>query len=114
MDKWKQELILLKYLNAMISMKKLTFNEFCIKCCDGMYDPRLPQESQGTGYIQLRKMVIEQIEPASLEEIHRWENNPTTEELFAKSDIKYLRFLHPLLRPYIIKNWDIIKTLEVS
>ena len=98
----------------MTSVKKLTFNEFCRKHCDWMYDPRLPQEFQCTGYIQLRKMVIEQIEPASLEEMHRWENNPTIEELFSKPDIKYLRFLHPLLRPYIIKNWDVIKTLEVS
>jgi len=95
-------------------MKKLTFNEFCYKHCDGMYEPRLPQEAQCTGYIQLKKMVIEQIEPASLAEISRWENSPTTEELFSEPDIKYLRFLHPLLRPYVIKNWQIIKMLDIS
>ena len=98
----------------MNNMKKLTLNEFCCKCCDGMYEPRLPQEAQGAGYIQLKKMVIEQIEPASLDEINRWENTPTDEELFSKPNIKYLRFLHTLLRPYIIENWQTIKTLDVS
>ena len=98
----------------MMSMKKLTFNEFCRNCCDGMYEPRLSQDTQCTGYIQLKKMVIENIAPASLEEISRWENNPTTEELFSEPNIKYLRFLHPLLRPFIIENWKIIKTLDVS
>lgn len=97
-----------------MNMKKLTFNEFCQNFCDGMYDSRSPQEAQCTGYIQLKKMVVEQIEPASLDEINRWENTPTTDELFSEPDIKYLRFLHPVLRPYIIKNWQTIKTLEVS
>ena len=98
----------------MTNMKKLTFNEFCHKCCDGMYEPRLPQEAQCTGYIQLKKMVIEQIEPATLSEISRWETSPTTEELFSEPNIKYLRFLHPLLRPYIVENWHTIKMLDVS
>ena len=95
-------------------MKKLTFNEFCHKYLDGMYEPKLPQEAQCTGYIQLKRMVVEQIEPASIEEIDRWETSPTPDELFLKPDIKYLRFLHPLLRPYIIENWELIKTLDVS
>ena len=95
-------------------MKKLTFNEFCHKCCDGMYEPRLPQDAQCTGYIELKRMVVENIKPASLEEIERWETTPTSEELFTTPDIKYLRFLHPLLRPYIIENWETIKTLDVS
>ena len=59
-------------------------------------------------------MVVEQIKPASLAEINRWENNPTIKELFSVPNIKYLRFLHPLLRPYVIKNWEIIKNLDVS
>jgi hypothetical protein len=79
-----------------------------------MYEPRLSQDAQCTGYIQLKKMIIENITPASFEEISRWENNPTTEELFSEPNIKYLRFLHPLLRPFIIENWKIIKTLDVS
>ncbi len=95
-------------------MKKLTFNEFCHKCCDGMFEPRLPQDAQCTGYIELKRMVVEDIKPASLDEIERWETNPTSEELFTIPDIKYLRFLHPLLRPYIIENWEVIKTLDVS
>lgn len=95
-------------------MKNITFNEFCRKYCDGMYEPRLPQEAQCTGYIQLKKMVVEQIEPASLQEISRWEQSPTDEELKLIPDIKYLRFLHPTLRPLVIENWDIIKLLEIE
>jgi len=95
-------------------MKNLTFNEFCHKYCDGLYEPRLSEDKQCTGYTQLKKMVIENIEPASLQEINRWENTPTTEELFSEPDIKYLRFLHPLLRPYVIENWQTIKTLDIS
>lgn len=95
-------------------MEKLTFNEFCCKCCDGLYEQRLPEKDQCTGYIKLKKMVTEQIEPASLDEVSRWEDNPTTEELFSEPDIKYLRFLHPLLRPFIIRNWQIIKTMDIS
>lgn len=98
----------------MTNMRELTFNEFCHKYCDRMYEPRLPQESQCTGYIKLKKMVMEQIEPASLEEISRWENTPTTEELFSEPNIKYLRFLHPLLRRFVIENWETIKTMDVS
>jgi hypothetical protein len=95
-------------------MKKLTLNEFCHKCCDGMYEPRLPRDAQCAGYIELKKMIVENINPASLEEINRWETTPTSEELFTTPDIKYLRFLHPLLKPYIIENWETIKTLDVS
>ncbi len=98
----------------MMSMKNLTFNEFCFQCCDGLYNPKLPEEIQCTGYIMLKKMVIENIEPASLAEITRWETNPTHTELFAVPDIKYLRFLHTLLRPYVINNWEIIKTLKIN
>lgn len=94
-------------------MNKLTFNIFCEKHLDGLYDSRFSDEQQCSGYINLKKMVVEQINPASLEEVERWENNPTQEELFAIPDIKYLRFLHPLLRPIIIENWDNIKKLSI-
>ena len=52
-------------------MKKLTFNEFCHKNCDGLYEPRLSEDKQCTGYIQLKKMVVENITPASLKEIEQ-------------------------------------------
>ena len=95
-------------------MKKLTFNEFCVEYLDRMYEPRLPQEQQSTGYLQLKKMVVENITPASLSEIDRWENNPTDDELFSIPDIKYLRFLHPLLRPIIVENWSRIKRMKIE
>jgi hypothetical protein len=78
-----------------------------------MFEPRLSEDAQCTGYITLKKMVVENITPFSLTEINRWENNPTVEELWSPPDIRYLRFLHPILRPYIIKNWKIIKTLKI-
>ena len=92
----------------------MTFDKFCHKCCDRMYDPKLPQEAQCTGYHMLKKMVVQNIKPASLDEIKRWELEPTIEELFSTPNIKYLRFLHPNLRPYIIENWDTIKNLKVK
>lgn len=78
-----------------------------------MYNPKLLDESQCIGYIQLKKMIVNNITPVSLEEINRWETNPTNEELSSVPDIKYLRFLHPNLRPFIIENWDEIKLMEV-
>ena len=39
-------------------MKKMTFDKFCHKCCDRMYDPKLPQEAQCTGYHMLKKMAF--------------------------------------------------------
>lgn len=94
-------------------MENLTFNDFCYKICDGLYDPNFSQEEQCTGYKELKKMVVEKINPASLEEIKRWENEPSETELFSIPDIKYLRFLHPVLRPYIIENWNSIIKLEI-
>lgn len=97
-----------------MNMKKPTFKDFCHTCCDGMYEPRLPEESQCTGYKQLKKMIAENIEPASLKEIERWETHPTIDEMISVPNIKYLRFLHPLLRPYVIEKWDEIKEMDIS
>lgn len=94
-------------------MENLTFNQFCNKFCDGLYEPRLSEDKQCTGYVQLKKMVVENITPASFEEIQRWEKNPTRDELLTTPNIKYLRFLHPLLRPYIIEHWNVIKNLKI-
>lgn len=97
----------------MMKTNNLTFNEFCHLCCDGLYNPKFSDDEQCSGYKNLKKMVVEKITPASLEEIERWENNPTDEELISIPDIKYLRFLHKLLRPYVIDNWNVIKEMNV-
>lgn len=97
----------------MMNMKKITFNEFCEKYCDGLHDSKFSDDKQCTGYLQLKKMVKENITPASLKEMKRWETQPTQQELFQIPDIKYLRFLHHNLRPYIIENWKHIKNLEL-
>ena len=93
---------------------KIIFNEFCHDNCDRLYEPRLPEHCQSTGYLQLKKMVKEGITPASLEEIERWEKNPTLQELLSEPDIKYLRFLHPNLRPFIIVHWNNIKEMKIE
>lgn len=91
----------------------ITFNEYCNKYLGELYDPKFPEEKQCNGYKQLKKMVVEGITPASLEEVVRWRDNPTIEELLSIPDLKYLNFLHPLLRVYVIEDWEIIKTLKL-
>ena len=91
-------------------MLNLTFDEFCHNC--HLYEPTISYEQQCTGYKILKKMVEQDITPASLEEIERWEKNPTIEELFDKPNIKYLRSIHILLRPFIIQEWNKIKKLK--
>ena len=93
-------------------MKQITFNEFCTDICDGLYDPNFSEEEQCTGYKQLKKMVVEKINPASLREIERWETEPTKEELTSTPDIKYLQFLHPITRRFVVENWLDIVTLK--
>lgn len=99
----------------MMTMKKqMSFNDFCYTVLDRMYEPRLPLESQSTGYKLLREMVIKDITPATKEEFDRWKNNPTTEELFSTPDLKYLTFLHVLVRPVVREHWDKIKQLKID
>lgn len=95
-------------------MKKMTFNEFCEHTCDGLYDPEVGDDYQCTGYIQLKKMMVEKTSPASKQEMKRWETNPTEEEMRSTPDIKYLRFLHPLLRKFVVENWLDIVTLKID
>jgi len=95
-------------------MQKIeTFNEFCYHVYDGLYNPAMGYEYQCTGYKELRRMVEQGIEPASMEEIVRWENSTGNEEIILVPDVKYLRFLHPLLRLFIVENWDYIKNLKL-
>ena len=94
-------------------MNVINFNDFCIRFCDNLYEPRLHMESQANGYFQLRKMVEEGIKPASRKEMERCSLYPTELELSSPPDIKYLRFLHPLLRGFIIDNWNTIKNLTL-
>jgi len=99
----------------MTSVKEsqLSFNDFCYKILDKMYEPRLSYEQQCTGYKMLRKMVEEDITPATKEEYERWRTKPTIEELFSEPDLKYLTFLHELVRPVIREHWNKIKNLQL-
>lgn len=92
----------------------LTFEQFCSKYCDKMFEPRLSYNEQCTGYKLLRTMVLGDITPATLEETNRYRNNPTFEELISPPPIKYMFFLHENLRPYIRESWNYIKTLELE
>jgi len=95
-------------------MMNMTLKEFAEKHLDGLYDPRVPEDHQGSGYRLLKTMIVEQIEPATEDECDRWEHYPTSEELIATPPLKYLRFLHPSLRPAIRTNWNYIKTLSIE
>lgn len=86
----------------------MKFNKFCHEVLDGLYNPGLPMSEQCTGYYKLREMLMNNITPHSLQEIERWENNPTTEDLNSIPDIRYMRFLHPILRRFIVENWLLI------
>lgn len=68
-------------------MRRLTFEEFCHRYCDRMYEPRLPYDGQCNGYIQLKQMLERHITPTTLDD---------------------LRFLHHNLRSFILKNWRAI------
>ena len=92
----------------------MTFNYFCYAFLDGLYDPQFTEDKQCTGYLQLKKMLKEGITPASHEEVKRWQENPTQEELWNAPDIKYLTFLHVLTRKVVINNWSSILKLEIS
>lgn len=96
-----------------VKESKMNFNDFCHKILDGMYEPRLPYESQCTGYKLLKKMVQEDIAPATEEEYKRWREKPTIKELLSEPDLKYLTFLHELVRPVIRKHWSEIKNLQL-
>lgn len=90
----------------------MNLKEFCINVLDNMYTPNIPFENQCNGYKTLIKMLEEGIEPASEEEILRWETNPTQEELLSIPHLKYLRAFHPLIRPVLIKHWETIKNMR--
>ena len=97
-----------------MNMYKITsFNEFCYDTCNGLYTPGLPDEQQSSGYQKLKHMVINKITPASVEETKRWRISPTFEELISIPDIKYMQFLHPILRHFVIRYWDFILNLTI-
>ena len=90
-----------------------SFNEFCEKYLDRLYDPNFSYKEQCSGYKQLRLMVEKDIVPATKGDENRWENNPTVKELYSIPETKYMRNLHPLLRDYVRNNWETIKKLEL-
>ena len=55
----------------------MLFKTFCIHFLDHMWTNGMKEEEQCSGYHLLKKMVKEQIEPASLEEIERYLSKPT-------------------------------------
>lgn len=87
----------------------MTFEQFCYKILDGLFNPECSEQS--TGYMELKIMIRDGIEPASKEECERWETSPTKEELLSPPHRKYLRFLHPKVRPLVREHWDKIKKL---
>jgi len=93
-------------------MEQITFDQFCHEYCDGLYTPDLPRDKQCTGYNLLLKMINENITPATIDEAKAWEEDVT--QIFKPVDIKYLRFLHVNLRPFIIEHWHYIKRFKTN
>lgn len=104
--------VLEEHLIKFKTMENSSFNDFCQNYCDNLYTPGIPDDEQSTGYKNLLKMVNEGIEPATLNEIKIWEKDINI--IFETPSLKYLRFLHPNLRPFIIDNWDLIKKLKIK
>jgi hypothetical protein len=76
-----------------------------------MYTPGLPDEVQCSGYILLKKMVMEKITPASHKAVARYLKDG--KGLMKPPQLKHLYFLHPLLRPFVIDHWDVIRKLPL-
>jgi hypothetical protein len=81
-------------LNIFID-KDRDFEMFCENYLDVLYTPGLPYKNQADGYKRLREMVCCEI-------------TPHPEECWGES-LKFLQFLHPILRPFIRKYWHFIK-----
>jgi hypothetical protein len=88
------------------------FQTFCYRYLDGLYDIRLPEECQSSGYKKMVRMLTEGVVPATKEEYLRYKNNPTIDELLSAPDDKYLTFLHENIRPIIRENWRYISKLR--
>ena len=89
----------------------MTFNDFCYNQLDGLYNPRFNYEDQCSGYKMFRQMLLDDITPATKDEMEDFENNVSIGMEYHKQYVKCLGFLHPVLRPFIVDNWDNIKLL---
>jgi len=89
----------------------MTFNDFCYNQLDGLYNPRFNYEDQCSGYKMLSQMLLDDITPATIDEMEDFENITTIGMEYHKQYVKCLRFLHPNLRRPVVNHWDDIKKL---
>ena len=73
----------------------MTFNDFCYNQLDGLYNPRFNYEDQCSGYKMLSQMLLDDITPATIDEMEDFENITTIGMEYHKQYVKCLRFLHP-------------------
>lgn len=73
-------------------MAKPTLKQFATVCCDRLYEPRISNKNQCSGWYHL-EMLVEQ-------------NMDLTED--------NLRPFHPILREYLVKHWHVIRTLDTD
>jgi hypothetical protein len=102
------------FQNKLYNHLRSSYDEICAEYLDGIFTPGFTEEDQSTGYKLLKELIQTKTKPASEAEYIRWKTNPTIEELMMKPDIKYLDFLHPILRSIIRDNWDNFKKLKIN
>jgi len=82
-----------KYGLMVDEPNSLTLQEYAEKHLDGLYDSRFDEESQCSGWHELKSLV--QRKPERI----------TEDLLFA---------FHPLLRPHLVKDWGNIRQLRIQ
>mgnify|MGYP003540601234 CR=1 FL=1 len=88
----------------------MSFNSYCQEL--GLFNPEFSETEQCSGYHQLKKMVIKQIQPATEDEFRTWYSDNILMFDSPCSD-KYMQNIHPLLRVKIREDWNTIKNLKI-
>lgn len=70
----------------------MTLQYFAEKCCDRLYNPKLGEEAQSSGWLKLKELVLGKKQPTE----------------------KDWRIFHPLLRKFLKENWENIIVLPIE
>lgn len=71
-------------------------------------------KAEGNGYLQVRRLILSNLEPYNEKEYNRYINNPTELELISPQPDETLWGVHPSCRNTIIKYWWYIKQLKID
>jgi hypothetical protein len=70
--------------------------------------------AKGSGYHQVRRLILSGLVPFTKEELEKYLNNPTEEELFSPQPDQTLCSVHPSSRELILEYWWYIKELKID